>query len=113
MLKRAIDKTDLGAFRELEDGVFDGRSVLWLAWREPEVVAAFVTQLRQMEKSRVCLLCACGGSEHKAWVHLMSVIEDYAREQGCNKIRAFGRKGWLRVLPEFHAPFVVIEKDLS
>lgn len=113
MLKKAIDRTDLGAFKELEDGVFEGRSLLWLAWREPDVLAAVVTQLRVTENSRVCLLCACGGSRMEAWLPLMEVIEEYARAMGCNKIRAFGRKGWLRVLPEFHAPFVVLEKDLG
>jgi hypothetical protein len=43
----------------------------------------------------------------------METIEQYARSQGCNKILALGRKGWLRKLPDFRATLVVIEKELG
>ncbi len=113
MLKKAIERTDWGTFKVLEDDVFEARALLWLAWQAPEVKAAVVTQLCANENSKDCYILACGGKQSKDWLSLMANIEAYARAEGCNKIRAIGRRGWIRLLPDFHAPFVVIEKDLN
>lgn len=113
MVRQAFVKTDLGLFRDMEEDVFAGRALLWVAWKEPEIEAAVVTQLRITEGGKVCLIGACGGRRARNWLALMSAIENHAREEGCNKIRAIGRKGWLRLLPDFHSRFVVIEKELS
>ncbi len=113
LLQSVFKRTDFGTFRDLEDQVFAGHALLWLAWREPRIVAAVVTQIRITENSRVCHICACGGENAGSWLHLVAAIEEYARAKGCNKIRALGRKGWLRKLPEFRPTLVVIEKDLS
>lgn len=113
MLRQAFVRTDLGKFSDMEDDVFSARALLWVAWRTPEIVAAVVTQIRATENGRVCYLGACGGKDSASWLHLMAAIEQYARDERCNKIRAVGRKGWLRVLPDFTSPMIVIEKDLS
>lgn len=112
-LQKVYQRTDLGRFKKCEEDVFTGRALLWLAWRQPEVLASVVTQIWETERSTVCLILACGGEKAREWLPLMASIEQYARAEGCNKIRIYGRKGWLRLLPDFHAPFAVIEKDLS
>lgn len=113
MLRKAIQKTDYGQFNTVEEDVFSGRALLWLAWKPPEIAAAVVTQLCANEKSHACYILACGGKRAKDWLPLMANIEAYARAEGCQKIRAVGRRGWIRLLPDFRAPFVVIEKDLT
>lgn len=113
MLRQAFVRTDLGRFSDMENDVFNGSALLWIAWREPEIVAALVTQLREMESGKVCIIGACGGRDARDWIEPMRAIEKFAIDEGCKKIRAIGRKGWVKLIPDASARFVVIEKDLS
>ena len=113
MVQRAFDKTDYGTFGEVAEALFDGRARLWVVWREPEIIAAVVTQIRPTTYSKVCYLCAAGGESREEWTHMMANIEEYARDMGCNKIRATGRKGWTRILPGFREKLIVFEKDIA
>jgi hypothetical protein len=113
MVEKAYDKADLGKFEEVEELVFKGHALLWIVWREPEIIACVVTQIRESKKSKACYLYAAGGKLGHLWFHMMSSIEKYARDEGCNKIRATGRKGWTRVLPDFRVKLVIFEKDIT
>lgn len=113
MIEKAYDKTDYGTFDDVVEGLFRGRALLWVVWREPDVLACVVTQVRPTMHSKVCYICACGGGQRRQWTHMMARIEEYARGMGCDKIRAIGRKGWTRVLPDFREKLVVFEKDIS
>jgi hypothetical protein len=114
MVERAYDKTDFGLFSEVEEAVFAGRALLWIVWREPEILACVITQIRPTKRSKVCYLSACGGRQRKLWTHLMAAsIEKYARDMGCTKMRATGRKGWTRILPDARETLAIFEKDLT
>lgn len=112
MLKKAIDKTDYGTFACLENDVFSANALLWLAWSEPTIGAALVTQLVRNENSIACYILACGGKEHRAWRCLPAPIEAYAKVEGCKKLRILGRKGWAKMFEGCRVPLVVIEKDI-
>jgi hypothetical protein len=47
------------------------------------------------------------------WLPLISGIEAYAREEGCTRVRIFGRKGWLRALEGFRQMNVIADKELA
>jgi hypothetical protein len=111
LLKAAVTHTDLSRFDEIERDVLAGRSLLWLAW-SGEIEAAATTSLIETNKSKVCVLTACGGNDMHRWVALLETIEVYARAEGCNRMRIFGRKGWQRVLKTYHTTNIVLEKDL-
>lgn len=113
MLKKAIDKTDYGTFACLENDALSGKALLWLAYSEPTIGAALVSQLVRNENSVACYILACGGTEHRAWRCLPAPIEAYARAEGCTKLRILGRKGWTRMFEGSHVPLVVIEKELK
>jgi hypothetical protein len=73
---------------------------------------AVVTAQERTEKRLVCTILACAGSGMDGWLHLLELIEDYARAEGCAAVRLFGRKGWQRKLAEYHTKLVVMEKTL-
>jgi len=107
LVKRAIDRgyTDWGA---VESNIFDGLWLLWIAWDGKEIKGAAVTGL----VGDACEIIACAGDAMKTWVHLIADIEQYARNEGRKRMRIIGRRGWLRVLPEYKQTAVVLERAL-
>jgi hypothetical protein len=114
MILSAITRTGLSHPRELEASLLSGGSLLWIALSadRKSIEAAVATQVKDTDASRVCELLACGGSNRAQWLPLLRQIEDYARAEGCSRMRAFGRKGWLRVLSGYSVAHVVLERPL-
>lgn len=112
-LEAACRRTGLNAFKDVEADVLAGRSLLWLAWNGHAVEAAAATMLINTEIGKVCVITACGGRGMKRWLPLLERIETYAREEGCTRVRIYGRKGWLRALEGFVAKHVIMDKELN
>ena len=107
-----MERGDLGTFDEIEDDVMAGHALLWLVWSAPEIKGAAVTQIVATQISRVCVIVACGGENMRLWLPLIGKIENYARDEGCDAVRILGRKGWMRVLKDYSAPAVILERRL-
>lgn len=107
-----MERGDLGTFDEVEEDVMTGQALLWLIWRAPEIEGAAITQIVITQKSRVCMIVACGGDNMRRWLPLVEKIENYARDEGCDAVRILGRKGWTRVLNGYRAPAVILERRL-
>lgn len=90
---------------EVERELACGLMLLWLGVDGPEIVSAGITQL----SGGVCTLVAYGGRRED---HLMETIENYARDEGCKKVRVIGREGWKRVLKQYRQPYIVLEKAI-
>lgn len=89
------------------------RRVLWLAVDENEkIIAAMLTQLFPMVSGKMCKMQECGGERMQEWKHLRRRIEDYARDEGCDRVMLEGRPGWQRMLPDYAQVAVVLEKRL-
>jgi hypothetical protein len=112
LLKAACVRTELNAFADVEADILSGRSLLWIAWNGQGIDAAAATVLINSEIGKVCVITACGGRDLQRWLPLLAGIENYARDEGCARVRIFGRKGWLRVLKGFQQKCIVIDKDL-
>lgn len=111
-IRAAVDHTNLCDFDCTERDVFSGDLLLWIAWDGRSLLAAATTRLIEVNRSKVCLITACGGREMKSWADLRSGIEKYAKNEGCSSVRTFGRKGWERVLGDYRAEYIVLEKAL-
>jgi hypothetical protein len=112
MVRSAVERGDLSDFGDVERLVLDGRALLWLACEGTDIRVAVVTAQERTEKRLVCTILACAGSGMDGWLHLLELIEDYARAEGCAAVRLFGRKGWQRKLAEYRTKLVVMEKTL-
>jgi len=88
------------------------RLALWVAVREDEQIfdAAMTTRIYQLEGSRVCQIVALGGRHMPQWIEFMQLIEAYARNMACDRMRVEGRVGWTRKLPSFVRVGVILEK---
>lgn len=109
-IKDAMERGDLGTFSDVRDDVLNGAALLWLVWSDPIILGATVTQIIVQENRKICMIVACGGEDAQAWLHLISKIENYARAEGCELVRIVGRKGWMRMLPDYKESRVILEK---
>lgn len=110
-LQKAIKRSGDWSFTEIFNGIFDGQFVMWIAVDDAtKICAVGVTQLT--EPPRTCNVLAAGGSAEGKWPELMVQIENYARAEGCVRLRVSGRKGWARVLRDFYQPYITLEKAL-
>lgn len=108
LIKSAIERTGLSHFEDIENDILFGDQLLWLAWDGNSIQAAATTQLA----GRVCVLTACAGHHRERWLPLFEQIEKYAKNEGCQTMRIFGRRGWERVLDGYHVEHVILEKEL-
>ena len=113
LLEKASRATCLNAFADFEADILSGRSLAWIAWNGNTIEAAATTILINTDLGKVCVITLCAGRDMKRWLKLIGRIEAYARDEGCARIRIFGRKGWLRVLEGFEARHVVMEKVIA
>lgn len=107
-IRQAIAQGGVGSdFNAIVDDIIQGRALLWIGFDQDNnmIVSAGVTQVG----NGVCELIAYGGRRED---HLLQTIEDYARAEGCKRIRILGRKGWIRVLKNYHQPYIVLERQL-
>jgi hypothetical protein len=112
LVKSAIDRTDLCNFVDVEREVLGGLQLLWLAWNGTAIEAAAVTQLVLIGDRKICILVACGGRDRERWLPLIAGIEQFARNEGCRAVRIIGRKGWQRILADYRANYVVMDREL-
>lgn len=111
-IKNAMERGDMGTFATVQADVFSGHASLWLVWDEPVVLGAAVTQIIEQDNRLICMIVACGGEDAGSWVHLIAEIEKYAKAHECELMRIVGRKGWMRVLPDYKESRVILEKAL-
>ncbi|MGY4159038.1 hypothetical protein ACVINW_004880 [Bradyrhizobium sp. USDA 4461] len=113
LLRPACRRTTLNAFVDIETDILTGRGLLWLAWDGKAIAAAATTVLINSDIGKVCVITACGGTGMMRWLPLLEGIEAYAREEGCVRVRIYGRKGWLRVLDGYREKHVIMDKEIA
>jgi hypothetical protein len=111
LLTPALSRGGEMTTQTLAEALRDGRFLLWLAW-SGRLEAVAVTEIADTIAGRVCCIVACGGRERARWLGLRTDLETYARRAGCTRMRIYGRKGWLRALPDYRPVRVILEKDL-
>lgn len=108
----AMSRADLGKSADVIADVVAGRALLWIAWDKPNTIGAGVTCVHETERSKVCTIVAWGSDDMEATLPLLATIEDYASGEGCDCVRLFGRKGWMRMLDGYHETKTVLERRL-
>ena len=87
-----------------------GSAQLWLATDDNVVEGIAVTVINDHPQTSTCLIWLCAGIEHKKYTPLIGNIEDWAREQGCQKVSLEGRPGWEKVLGDYEKTKIYLEK---
>ena len=90
-----------------------GEFQLWCAFRGETMVATCLTETARFPAGMRCEVVLCGGTDLHEWLKpCLAVIEAWAKEMGCERMRIEGRPGWERALPDYDKRSVVLVKDL-
>jgi hypothetical protein len=100
------DQTALSVKESLEAG----NRQLFVTW--PEVDAMVVTAIESRPGQKVLHIFACAGRLPVDWRAILGEIERWAAAQGCRRVELQGRKGWVRMLPDYR-PTILLRKELA
>jgi len=70
---------------------------LWTSQGD-DLEAALVTTIQIKDGMKFCLFLALGGTNLKSWDSWQSYIENWARKEGCEEMRIYGRIGWAKIV---------------
>ena len=94
---------------------------VWIIWDKNQkktidkYFGVVVTELIKRKFGKVCHIYIMTGRQRHKWQHLISKIEDFAKEEGCQMMELIARPGWQRVLNLFNykRTHVVLEKKIE
>jgi hypothetical protein len=112
LVLRAMQRGGQGLFEKVEQDVLRGEMLLWLAWNGEKIEGAGVTELSKTENGKICTIVAWSTSDMRRDLGLLSIIEKFAKKEGCKAVRLYGRRGWARVLRDYSQPSVILEKEV-
>jgi hypothetical protein len=107
------------------DFVFDtlkeGKFQLWVLWDKKQSKAVdkyfgvVVTEIIKRKFGKVCHIYIMTGKQRTKWQHLITKVEDFAKQEGCKIMELIARPGWQRVLNAFDykRTHVVLEKKIK
>jgi hypothetical protein len=113
LIRRAAERCGDWTVEAIWSALCEQRMLLWLLVRKLAVEGVVVTRLEQTPKDLVCVIVLCAGRHLLRSRHLIGTIEQFARAEGCARLRLQGRRGWRRVFKEYSEPFITLEKCLE
>lgn len=113
LLDLAFSDNSDSTIEATEADVLSGLSFLWIAWDGSKITAAITTALIQTPRHKICIVTSAGGVDRGLWEQFMPKVESYAKAEGCDLVRAMGRKGWARVLTDYEQPWIVLDKRVG
>lgn len=88
---------------ELIDDVKAKRAVLWLILEGQEPLATALTEIVHEDDTKYVAVFGLGGAQMWKWARTFAqTVSDYARDEGCERVRFAGSKAWARVVPHCH-----------
>jgi hypothetical protein len=108
-LARVLARPGMGGvtYRHIRAMMAEGLAQRWKA----EDGSVVVTELLQDPAGRYCLIWLAEG-DIRSLLELHETILEWAKAEGCNRIRVGGRRGWGRVLEGYHEISAVFERSL-
>lgn len=89
-----------------------GEMQLWCAESGEEMVMALVTEVATYPARKICTAMFVGGRELDRCMPILADIEQWAREIGCDRMVADGRRGWAKKLTGYAERNTTFAKDL-
>lgn len=118
VLKKSVATVkDKAEVIDVLDGIFDGSYALWVVLDDDDaIVAAFTTRILVYPHRKALALDWVGGTRIREWSDaLIETIRRYAKEQGCEHLEGYGRKGWGRFLEKygFYPEYIAYRMELT
>jgi hypothetical protein len=115
LLERAVEHSDQMTTLEAEATALANKlKQLWIVINdEKQIVAAGVTSLQKFVTGKfIANIELFGGANMKDFFDLRGEFEKWAKEEGCEEIRFFARKGWTKFLDDYRLASYVMAKKL-
>ena len=109
-LNKVLGKAPEVTVESVLTSIQKGDSQLWLITEE-DVVAIVVTNLVTYPTTKRLLIHLLGGDGAEDWVHVISEIEEWSKSKGLDGVEIQGRKGWLKLLPDYSCDRVLMIKE--
>ena len=92
-VESALERGSAFSKEDIYEGLRKTHFQLW-TWQTPSIKALMVTCI--YEKS--CLLLLMAGESMSEWKDSLPLVEEWAKDKGCQELLIQGRKGWSKVL---------------
>lgn len=100
----------LDGMREELEGA---RAQLWGYCEAEKIRAIWVTRIDETAEGRRGLIWAAAGNGLAAGLRMLREhTEPWLMAMGCTSVQIIGRRGWMRLLPEYREAGVVLVRDL-
>ena len=97
-IKRGLDGQNNFCSEDILEGLCNSSMQLW-CWQDyHEIKAALVTTIQFDSEKKWCLLLSVGGDSLSEWSPYLSLVEEWAKGEGCTEMQVYGRIGWARQL---------------
>ncbi len=113
LMRRAVERCGDWSVAAIWSGLCERRMLLWLVVRDLSIAGVVVTKLEKTPKDVICVIVLCAGRHLLRWRHLIGTIEQFARAEGCARVRMQGRRGWRRIFKDYSEPFITLDKSLE
>ena len=94
----------------LEEGIY----TLWIM-TEPDsdnIVTAMILNFGHYPRYKFCMIGPIAGERMSEWIGDLSILEEWAKSQGCHYIDLYGRRGWKKLLKEYKEDCILLRKKL-
>jgi hypothetical protein len=110
-LKAAEEEGSLQAVNDWLGDCINGKAQLWVVVSDVDTVeGAGVTRLVGAPGGKLCIIEAFGAKRGND--ELLGTVERWAKDEGCNMMRVYGRLGWMRRLKDYRPTGVILDRTL-
>ena len=94
---------------------------VWVIWDKKEkqtsdkYFGVVVTEIIKRKHGKVCHVYIVTGRQMSKWQHLISRVEEFAKDEGCKMMELIARPGWQKVYNNhgYKKTHVVLEKQIK
>ena len=93
LVESALNRGSNYTIEQVYSGLCRGEMQLWM-W---DFEAALVTSIQVKKGKKFCLLLVLAGKHMSTWFQYLPIVEEWARNEGAEEVRVYGRVGWSRM----------------
>ena len=99
----------------------EGKFQVWVIWDKNQkktndkYFGVVVTEIIKRKHGKVCHVYIVTGRQMSKWQHLISRVEEFAKDEGCKMMELIARPGWQKVYNNhgYKRTHVVLEKQIK
>lgn len=110
ILIRAIQIYNEHTPEEIFQSLLNRERQLWVTGRD-KIGCVLITKIITEEFHKTCFIELYAGRGIES-LRFFADIEAWAKSIGCDRMRISGRKGWKRVLKDYSAKKIILEKEI-